>query len=142
METDVSTEASTHPTWQVTFWIGGYPHEGYSVELEHDGVLRVRRGAEDGPILTERRPHVADWKVFWAVVDRARVWEWDFEYLPQEEVLDGTSWRLRICRGLQFVESSGSNAFPFCTDSGVPDGSPFDLLVSALQVLTGSYDLR
>lgn len=91
--------------------IGGYFGPSYRVQgdgttvawtLWVEGQDRDHEAQDPGP---------EGWQCFWAAVDAAGAWGWDTRY-HDPNVLDGTSWSLRLAHEGRAVEASGSNAWP------------------------------
>ncbi len=106
--------------------IGGYFGPSYRVQAE-GGTVRwtARQGGQDSDQATVQ-PDAEAWQRFWAAVDAAGAWEWEARYVDPD-VLDGTSWSLRLEHEGRAVESSGSNAWP----------SGWEQLQAALEQLAG-----
>ena len=81
-------------------------------------------------------PTELQWKAFWFLLEQSGVRGWEPSY-SNSCIEDGISWDFKFTvPGLQ-VETSGSNAYPG-SDSFEPlPGSPFDILTTAIGILTG-----
>jgi hypothetical protein len=92
---------------KLSFHIGGHSGTSYSVEWEKKGLIYQADYEED--IL---RPSQEEWIKFWQEIDELNVWDWEEKYLPEEKIMDGTSWSINLKYREKSVESSGSNAYP------------------------------
>lgn len=76
------------------------------------------------------------WKAFWLLLDHAGVWNWHQTYAPDDDLpCDEHQWSLEISRGGRYVHTRGFAAYPGTTESDYREGSPFDILSTAVKVL-------
>ena len=98
--------------------------------------MRDRLGESEPKILSA--PTRSQWKAFWILLDRARVWEWNSEYIDDTGICDGGGWMLEISYAGRHIKSGGVNAYPDTRDTNYLPGSPFDVLCTAILMLTHS----
>ncbi len=82
-------------------------------------------------------PTRAQWKAFRILLDKAKVWEWQSEYVD-DTVCDGGGWRLEIAFADRRIGSGGSNAYPGEQGASPFPGSDFDMLCTAILMLSNS----
>ncbi len=94
--------------------IGGFMGSSYSVRWDWMGRLRYQPYElhYEKQAAKEVNPSQEGWEKFWAEMDRIKIWNWRDEYKSKQEVRDGTGWHVDIRYNNNFVESSGSNAYP------------------------------
>lgn len=82
------------------------------------------------------QPDRLRWKAFWLLLDRAGVWNWDRSYAPAGDLsCDGHYWSIEISRDGRHVNTRGSEAYPGTEERDYREGSPFDILSTAIKVL-------
>lgn len=81
-------------------------------------------------------PTRAQWKAFWILLDRAKVWEWSSEYIDEIGIIDGGGWSLEASYAGRLVKSGGVNAYPESRGTEYLPGSQFDVLSTAILMLT------
>jgi hypothetical protein len=92
--------------------IGGYPGPWYSIELKQDAlVYSVTQDTGRKSKAVEIQPSAKDWKRFHRVLEESAAWSWEAEYV-NADILDGTSWHLRVEWEGSSLNSRGSNAYP------------------------------
>lgn len=92
---------------ELSFQIGGYFGSSYSVEWANENLVYQ---ADDEK--TSLNPSQEEWTKFWQGLEELNVWDWERRYMPEEEIVDGTSWKIVLQYQGQKIESSGSNAYP------------------------------
>jgi hypothetical protein len=126
---------------RLRFSIGGYMGKSYQVSwIPEIRSLRVRAWEFGYKNKTEHLSNVTDaqWKTFWAVMDKLNVWGWRREY--STDVCDGTTWHLDVINGSRRIRSHGSNAYPDGDD--MHESSPaFDTFLAAINMLAGRNDI-
>lgn len=107
--------------------IGGFTGTSYQLELKSGKLIytEFRSGYEKiGDKIF--RPKAEQWEAFWQVADDMDIWNWKKEY-RNPEMLDGTSWRVRIKFKDKEMDSQGSN--------NSPDGGKLPKFLSAVRQL-------
>ncbi|MBI1390956.1 MAG: hypothetical protein GC154_21200 [bacterium] len=108
------TTMMNHEQTTFEFWIGGFFcqdrkvfFEGGSMvyELQHPGGY----GESDERI--EIQLGQEEWLNFWDALERIGVWQWRRKY-TDNDILDGTQWKLDIDKDGQKISVYGSNEFP------------------------------
>jgi len=82
-------------------------------------------------------PTRSQWKAFWILLDRAKVWEWNSEYVDDTGICDGGGWMLEASFSGRMIKSRGMNAYPDARGTYYLPGSQFDVLSAAILMLTG-----
>lgn len=126
---------------RLRFSIGGYMGKSYQISwIPEIRSLCVRDWESGHENKTEHLGNVTDaqWKVFWAVMDKLNVWDWRREY--SADACDGTFWRLDIINGSRRIQSQGSNAYPDGSYMHEP-GPAFDMFLAAVNMLAGRDDI-
>lgn len=123
----------------LTFAEYGFPVSG--TILTWDAAKRELRLSDrfdttEGRVLPS--PTRAQWKAFWLLLDKAKVWEWQAEYVDEIGICDGGGWSLEISYAGRHIKSGGVNAYPDTRDTNYLPGSPFDVLCTAILMLTHS----
>jgi hypothetical protein len=83
------------------------------------------------------QPTRLEWKVFWLLLEHAGVWNWETTYAPEGPLsCDEHQWSLIISRDGRYISTCGSEAYPGTPERNYNEGSPYDVLRSAVEVLT------
>ncbi len=117
----------------------GFP--GTGTKLKWDSTrqeLQISDYHGESETRTLPTPTRAQWKAFWILLDKAKVWEWQSEYVDEIGICDGGGWSLEISYAGRHIKSGGVNAYPDTRDTNYLPGSPFDVLCTAILMLTHS----
>lgn len=89
------------------------------------------------------QPDRLRWKAFWLLLDLAGAWNWKRTY-ASDEVLscDGHQWSIEISRDGRHLNACGYEAYPGTTEPDYREGSPFDILSTAVKVLLSRDSLH
>ena len=86
------------------------------------------------------QPTRLQWKAFWLLLDLANVWDWEPMYAPEGCLsCDEHQWSLRISRDGRYISTCGFEAYPGTHEKNYKEGSPYDVLRTAMEVLTSSH---
>ena len=97
---------------QFEFDIGGYMGSSYAVKLDGEEIQYTWFGSGYEKLGTERIvPTKRQWKAFRRKLERLDIWSWKNNY-SNSDIVDGTSWSVRLSWSDQELESGGSNASP------------------------------
>lgn len=89
------------------------------------------------------QPNRLRWKAFWLLLDLAGVWHWQRTYAPDDVLsCDGHQWSIEISRDGRYVNTCGSEAYPGTAERDYREGSPFDILSTAIKVLLSRDSLH
>jgi hypothetical protein len=118
--------------------IGGFLGPSCGVEMTGPDTLTYTytprpSGAPPKPQQTTIKVTGAQWKVFRARLDAAKVWAWEENY-TNPSILDGTLWNILIDFGGKRMKSEGRNAYP--------ERAQFDAMLAAVQELLGGKEFR
>lgn len=122
---------------QLVFSEHAFPFSGTTLKWDPSKKeLRLvgRYDSTGGQILPA--PTKMQWKAFWMLLDHAKVWDWQSEYVDPC-VCDGGGGDLDLSFRGRSVKSSGTNAFPDAYGQSYLPGSQFDVFCTAVSVLTG-----
>jgi hypothetical protein len=81
-------------------------------------------------------PTRSQWKAFWILLDRARVWDWETSYVDETGICDGGGWKLDASYAGRCIKSSGYNAYPDSRGMHYLPGSSFDVFSAAILMLS------
>lgn len=101
--------------------------------LPHLQVLEIGYGSDARHV----KVTVAQWRIFWLVLNHVKVWRWD-EHYSDSFTLDGTSWNLKIKYRRKVVESRGCNAYPESSELDFSKNSQFNIFLAAVDMLAGT----
>ena len=92
--------------------IGGHFGSSFNVEYESEGVL-VYKHWEEGTVIADDQvvPTDQQWTAFWRIMETLEVWDWLPRY-ENHDIVDGTSWGVRVEYAGKSIDSGGSNSFP------------------------------
>jgi hypothetical protein len=83
-----------------------------------------------------RCPTRLQWKVFWLILEHINAWKWNQVYAPEGALsCDNHFWSLVVAKDGRYVNTCGYEAYPGTSERGYEDGSPFDLLRTAFEIL-------
>ena len=83
------------------------------------------------------QPTRLEWKAFWFLLDHAGVWNWQPHYAPEGGLsCDEHQWSLMVSKDGRFVSTCGNEAYPGTQEKHYEEGSPYDVLRTAVEVLT------
>ena len=86
------------------------------------------------------RPSRLLWKAFWHLLEHADVWKWQPAYAPEDALpCDGHHWSLVISRDGRYINTCGYGTYPGTTENNIEAGSPYDVLRTAMDMLTSRY---
>ena len=87
-----------------------------------------------------------DWQRFLERLSELDFWNWLSRYHPEELILDGTVWSVRVSHGEVTQKSSGENAYPADSDvKAISTGEysqRFNFFLDALTELVGQVPIR
>jgi hypothetical protein len=81
-------------------------------------------------------PTRTQWKAFWFLLEQAQVWNWQSKYEDETGICDGGGWRLDASFAGRFIKTGGYNAYPDTQGTNYLPGSPFDILSTAILLLS------
>jgi len=96
--------------------------------------IRDREGFKSAQKLPT--PTRTQWKAFWFLLDRADVWNWQSKYEDETGICDGGGWRLDVSFAGRYIKTGGYNAYPDTHGTNYQPGSPFDILSTAILLLS------
>jgi len=111
-------------------------HEMLELRLMGFGNIGEIDPGSDDPYLKHVKVTASQWRVFWAMLNYIKAWSWEQSYW-NADVLDGTSWRLKIKYRSKNLESHGTNAYPESEELDLKSDSSFELFIDALNILLG-----
>jgi hypothetical protein len=77
------------------------------------------------------------WKAFWLLLDLAGVWKWEPAYAPEDGLsCDEHQWSLMVSKDGRFISTCGNEAYPGTQEKHYEEGSPYDVLRTAVEILT------
>lgn len=83
------------------------------------------------------RPTRLEWKAFWYLLEHAGVWKWESTYAPEGGLsCDEHQWSLMVSKDGRFVSTCGFEAYPGTQETHYEEGSPYDVLRTAVELLT------
>ena len=100
------------------------------------------QGLEIYPLYDEKleqalQPTQLEWKAFWFLLEHAGVWKWAPTYAPEGDLsCDEHQWSLMVSKGGRFVSTCGNEAYPGTQEKHYEEGSPYDVLRTAVELLT------
>ena len=100
------------------------------------------QGLEIYPLYDEKldqalQPTQLEWKAFWFLLEHAGVWKWEPTYAPEGDLsCDEHQWYLMVSKDGRFVSTCGNEAYPGTQEKHYEEGSPYDVLRTAVEVLT------
>lgn len=115
--------------------IGGYTGNSYSVELRNKKLIYNKNNKE-----SVLNPDRETWEQFWKRVEEIDIWKWNRSYKPDNDIVDGTSWKIDIKYGDNEVLSSGTNAYP--PSSKIEVSEEFSRFCKAVSELLGGSEFR
>jgi hypothetical protein len=130
--------ASIPHSFDFTLWSEAYENLGINIRWRKNGPglqwQHVSNQEDDWAELPS--PSRLTWKVFCFLLEHAKVEKWDAEYASVTTAHAGWSFKVYI-NGQKF-KSAGGDTYPNAEEgAGYLPGSPFDILVTALCLLTG-----
>ena len=83
------------------------------------------------------QPTQLEWKAFWFLLEHGGVWKWEPTYAPEGDLsCDEHQWSLMVSKDGRFVSTCGNEAYPGTQEKHYEEGSPYDVLRTAVEVLT------
>lgn len=130
-----------HPVEPHYFEFSEYGFPGTGATLIWDASrqeLRIKDYYDESETRALPSPTRAQWKAFWILLDRAKTWDWQPEYFDETGTCDGGGWRLEVSFAGRHIKSGGVNAYPDARGTRYLPGSQFDVLCTAILMLTNS----
>jgi hypothetical protein len=97
-------------------------------------LIRNEFGEQEARTLTT--PTRAQWKAFWILLEKAQAWHWPEEFHDEIGIIDGGGWSLEVSYAGRRIKSGGVNAYPDARGTDYLPGSQFDVLCTAILMLT------
>ena len=100
------------------------------------------QGLEIYPLYDEKLEHALqptrlEWTAFWFLLEHAGVWKWETTYAPEGGLsCDEHQWSLMVSKDGRFISTCGNEAYPGTQEKHYKEGSPYDVLRTAVEVLT------
>lgn len=108
---------------------------GQLIWNEGIGGLEIRPLYQEKPIRPVR-PTRLEWKAFWLLLQHADVWNWQPHYAPDGALsCDEHQWSLMVSKDGRFVSTCGNEAYPGTKEKHYEQGSPYDVLRTAVELL-------
>lgn len=83
------------------------------------------------------QPTRLEWKAFWFLLEHAGVWKWEPTYAPEGDLsCDEHQWSLMVSKDGRFTSTCGFEAYPGTQKRHYEEGSPYDVLRTAVEILT------
>jgi hypothetical protein len=127
---------------QLEFEIGGCFGVSHGLELANGELLYLAfEGGSSQPKRQARlNPSPAHWAAFWEAMDQINVWAWRSDY-STPDVLDGTSWSLKLQHAGRTMSSGGDNGYPGGNGPEYSRTSAFAKFLTQLRKLTGVEEI-
>lgn len=104
----------------------------WKADMQSLEVLGTDMGESSPPI----QPTRLQWKAFWLLLDHANVWNWQPTYTPAGELsCDDHQWALEVSRDGRYIHTCGHEAYPGTPEKQYEEGSPYDVLRTAMEIL-------
>jgi len=125
--------------------IDNFGGHSYGVELRDGKVVYSDTTAESAAESTAVIPSPEQWRAFRHALDEIGVWAWHQTYMPNEIILDGTSWSFSVRYPDYSLVTGGGNCYP--DEHGEPTGVPlrtpaFRQFEAAVEALLGGRSFR
>jgi len=121
--------------------IGGYMGNSYSVELRNKKLIYNKNDTYNkNNKKSVLKPDREAWEKFWKILKEIDIWKWNRSYKPENDILDGTSWKIDIKYGDKEILSSGTNAYP--PYSKIEVSEEFSRFCNAVSELLGGSEFR
>jgi hypothetical protein len=125
--------------------IDNFGRHSYTVELRDGKLLYSDTTPKSVAQPITITPSSDEWRAFRRALDAIGVWAWHESYMPNEPILDGTSWSLSLRYPDRSLVTGGGNCYPDAhgNPTGVPLRTPaFSQFEAALEALLGGRSFR
>ena len=125
--------------------IDNFGGHSYSVELRDGKLVYSDTSAKSAAEPITIIPSLEQWHAFRRALDEIGVWVWHQTYMPNEIIVDGTSWSFSVRYPDRSLLTSGGNCYPDAhgEPTGVPLRTPaFRQFEAAVEALLGGRSFR